>query len=83
MDNVQCTGSELSILDCFHQTVDNCDSQEGAGVICSNSGRMLCLLKFNGDAHTIGLGFEYFIAAKEHHNSFTFIDIDVDISVDV
>ena len=38
MDNVQCTGSETSFLDCPHLTVDDCSSYEGAGVICSNSG---------------------------------------------
>ena len=40
MDNVQCTGNEASLLDCPHLTVDNCGSTEGAGVICSNSGRL-------------------------------------------
>ena len=35
MDNVQCTGSEATILDCPHFTVDNCGTSEGAGVICS------------------------------------------------
>ena len=47
MDDVQCTGNETSFLDCPHLTVDNCGSHEGAGVICSNSGRLkaeLCLL---------------------------------------
>ena len=40
MDNVQCTGNEASLLDCPHLTVDDCGSHEGAGVICSNSGRL-------------------------------------------
>ena len=35
MDNVQCTGSEATILDCPHFTVDDCGTSEGAGVICS------------------------------------------------
>ena len=34
MDNVQCLGTEASILDCPHLTEDNCDADEGAGVIC-------------------------------------------------
>ena len=37
MDNVRCTGNEASILDCPHLLHDDCDSSEGAGVICSNS----------------------------------------------
>ena len=40
MDNVQCTGNETSLLDCPHLTVDDCGSYEGAGVICSNTGRL-------------------------------------------
>ena len=36
MDNVNCTGDEMSIFDCAHDTADDCDSDEGAGVICSN-----------------------------------------------
>ena len=40
MDEVQCTGSEASLLDCPHNTVDDCGTGEGAGVICSNSGRL-------------------------------------------
>ena len=38
MDDVQCSGSETSILDCTYSSVDNCDSDEGAGVICTNNG---------------------------------------------
>ena len=36
MDEVQCTGNETSILDCPHQTSDNCGGSEGLGVICSS-----------------------------------------------
>ena len=39
MDNVKCTGSEDSLLDCPHETQDDCNGDEGAGVICSNTGR--------------------------------------------
>merc|ERR1719458_1569145 len=36
-DDVRCTGNEASLLDCRHNTVDDCGPDEGAGVICSNS----------------------------------------------
>ena len=36
MDNVKCVGNETSIFNCAHDTVDNCGSSKGAGVICSN-----------------------------------------------
>ena len=36
MDEVRCTGNEASILDCPHQTSDNCGGSEGLGVICSS-----------------------------------------------
>ena len=39
MDNVKCTGSEKSLLDCPHETQDGFNSDEGAGVICSHTGR--------------------------------------------
>merc|ERR1719237_293074 len=34
MDDVKCTGNEDSLLDCQHNTEDNCGASEGAGVIC-------------------------------------------------
>ena len=34
LDNVICTGSEDTILNCTHNTVNNCDHSEDAGVIC-------------------------------------------------
>ena len=39
LDDVECTGSELSLLGCPHVDLDseNCDNTEHAGVICSNS----------------------------------------------
>ena len=37
MDNVACTGSEASLLDCAHITNHNCVESEGAGVICTDS----------------------------------------------
>ena len=36
MDNVQCSGTEHSLVSCDHLTVDNCGSHEGAGVVCFN-----------------------------------------------
>ena len=38
MDEVSCTGSERSILDCVHQKGSDCNSGEGAGVECFAQG---------------------------------------------
>ena len=35
-DGVQCYGFESNLDDCAHSNTDNCDSFEGAGVICTN-----------------------------------------------
>jgi len=35
MDDVFCTGTENSVLDCPHSTTHNCEENEGAGVICN------------------------------------------------
>ena len=43
MDDVQCLGTEASILDCPHLTEDNCDTDEGAGVICKYPLRALTM----------------------------------------
>lgn len=39
LDDVNCTGTETSLLDCGHSPfgVHNCDRREAAGVICSDS----------------------------------------------
>ena len=34
MDNVNCTGNEVSIKDCIHKSKDDCSGSEGAGVEC-------------------------------------------------
>lgn len=34
MDNVGCSGGETDILTCPHASRDDCDSNEGAGVVC-------------------------------------------------
>jgi len=34
MDDVICTGSEMSIWECFYQTTHDCEAREAAGVIC-------------------------------------------------
>ena len=34
MDDVGCQGDERSLRDCPHSSTDDCDSSEGAGVIC-------------------------------------------------
>ena len=38
MDEVSCTGSEGSILDCLHQKGSDCNRDEGAGVECFAQG---------------------------------------------
>ena len=35
MDDVGCLGTETSILDCSHTTVDDCANTEAAGVVCT------------------------------------------------
>ena len=37
MDNVKCSGTESSILDCPHLTESDCGSAEGAGVVCTDN----------------------------------------------
>ena len=44
MDNVECIGDEDYIWRCPHETVDNCGSHEGAGVICSMYGQWQFLI---------------------------------------
>ena len=34
MDDVACRGDEARLQDCRHLSSDDCDSSEGAGVIC-------------------------------------------------
>ena len=36
MDNVHCEGTEESLLDCPHRSVDDCGSSEGAGAVCGD-----------------------------------------------
>ena len=34
MNDVECSGSELTLLQCTHTSSHNCDHSEDAGVIC-------------------------------------------------
>ena len=34
LDQVRCSGRESSLLDCHHETFDDCGNAEGAGVVC-------------------------------------------------
>ncbi len=36
MDSVYCKGNESSLSDCQYLTTEDCDSTEGAGVVCDN-----------------------------------------------
>ena len=38
LDNVQCTGSESSLLACSYVSIDNCFHSEDAGVQCNGPG---------------------------------------------
>lgn len=46
IDNVQCVGTEATLLECTHLTVDNCVHAEDAGVRCQGCA--------NGDLRLIG-----------------------------
>ena len=35
MDDVECEGTEEKLLDCNHKTKDDCEGNEGLGVICT------------------------------------------------
>ena len=43
-DEARCLGNETSLLDCPHVAVNDCGSDEAAGVICSNPGWIIFLL---------------------------------------
>ena len=43
MDNVQCTGNEASLLDCFSASVYDCEHYEDAGVRCL-SGKLIYVI---------------------------------------
>ena len=34
LDNVHCIGSETTLLQCSHSTIDNCGHSEDAGIRC-------------------------------------------------
>ena len=50
MDNVQCAGTELNLLDCPHTANHNCLHVEDVGIVCNNESRWLaactCALPF-------------------------------------
>ena len=39
-DDVECQGYEKTFDDCKHLNVDNCDENEGAGVVCGPRGKL-------------------------------------------
>ena len=41
LDDVQCRGDEVHIMQCVHAKRENCGSSEGAGVICESTGKFL------------------------------------------
>lgn len=44
LDNVQCTGSETSLLDCTSSLQHNCGHFEDAGVVCPSNDGMVTIL---------------------------------------
>ena len=45
IDDVHCTGSEQRLLNCPHNTIDNCGHYEDAGVACSGQySAMACVM---------------------------------------
>ena len=47
MDDVFCTGSEESLLDCPHSSSHDCEAQEGAGVVCEKGEYLtICIFAF-------------------------------------
>ena len=38
MDDISCSGRESSLYDCDYSSSDNCDGNEGAGVVCTDIG---------------------------------------------
>ena len=41
LDNVECDGTELSLLDCESLSRNNCEPGHAAGVVCSSSGNLI------------------------------------------
>ena len=41
LDNVQCTGNEVNLLQCSHSTIDNCGHYEDAGIRCQGIANLL------------------------------------------
>ena len=37
-DEVKCNGTEMTLDSCVHANTHNCGPQEGAGVVCNNTG---------------------------------------------
>ncbi|XP_073537753.1 scavenger receptor cysteine-rich domain-containing protein DMBT1-like [Phyllobates terribilis] len=56
LDDVQCTGNELHVWDCPHQsfTVHNCGHNEDAGVVCSGIFEWMSLRLVNGNGQCNG-----------------------------
>ena len=86
MDDVKCTGNEDSLLDCQHNTEDNCGDSEGAGVICDrgsvfhcHSGDVKknqnCFFSLNTSIHHIC--HTYHIRRKCKFNSLTFAEVEL------
>jgi len=59
LDDVHCTGSENSLFDCPHSTVDNCGPGEGAGAVCANITTNLTITLRGGSTLNEGNVFVY------------------------
>ena len=54
MDNVGCTGSELSLFDCRNSYYGDCNANEGAGVICEFEPLSNTTVELVGGNDTVG-----------------------------
>ena len=51
LDNVACSGSEMTLLECTATTSHNCGHHQDAGVTCGN----LAIARWNASRHELGL----------------------------
>ena len=48
MDDVRCNGTEARLVDCPHNPSENCNANEGAGVLCQCRAGVICNMTLPG-----------------------------------